>query len=139
VTLFYRIAAEAVMIAHLGYFLTVVLGLPAIWIGIVRRHKWARNFLWRFGHLSMIAIVVVESWAGITCPLTIWEYQLRELAQQRADSASFMANLVHGLMFFNAPKWVFTTAHRLFGLLVLISFLVAPPQWPWARKSVETP
>ena len=57
-TLFYRLAADAVMLIHLVYFLTVVLGLPAIWVGIIYRHQWARNFWWRCGHLLMIAIVV---------------------------------------------------------------------------------
>ena len=138
-TIYYRLAADAVMLIHLVYFLTVVLGLPAIWIGILRRHQWARNFWWRCGHLLMIAIVVAEAWAGINCPLTEWEHQLRVLAQQETYSGSFMAKLVHNVMFYDAPKWVFTLAHTLFGLLVLISFLVAPPHWPGIRKSVETP
>ena len=86
----------------------------------------------------MIAIVVAEAWAGISCPLTEWEHQLRVLARQETYSGSFMANLVHNVMFYDAPKWVFTMAHTLFGLLVLISFLVAPPHWPGIRKSVET-
>ena len=136
--LFYRLAADAVMFVHLAYFLTVVLGLPAIWIGILFRHKWARNFWWRCGHLLMIAIVVVEAWAGISCPLTNWEYQLRKLAQQETYSGSFVAKLVHNLMFYEAPKWVFTMAHTLFGLLVFISFLVVPPSWPWTRKPIAT-
>ncbi len=137
-TLFYRLAADAVMIIHLVYFLTVVLGLPAIWIGILCRGKWARNFWWRCGHLLMIAIVVAEALAGISCPLTEWENQLRVLAHQEGHSGSFMATLVHNVMFYEAPKWVFTVLHTLFGLLVLISFLVAPPHWPGIRKSVKT-
>jgi polyferredoxin len=137
-TLFYRLAADTVVLVHMTYVLTVVLGLPAIWIGILCRHKWARNFWWRCGHLSMIAIVVAEAWAGITCPLTTWEYQLRELAEQETYSGSFIANLVHDYLFYKAPKWVFTMAYSLFGLLVLISFLVAPPHWPRPRKPVTT-
>ena len=78
--LLYRIAADVIVIVHFAYVLTVVLGLPITWIGILLRHQWARNFWWRCGHLAMILIVVAEAWAGITCPLTTWEYQLRELA-----------------------------------------------------------
>ena len=128
--IFYRIAADAIVLFHMTYVLTVVLGLPAIWLGILFRHQWARNFWWRFGHLSMILIVVAETWAGITCPLTTWEFRLRELAQQETYQGDFIANLVHDWLFWDAPPWFFSTAYTVFGLLVLISFLVAPPRWP---------
>ena len=138
-TIFYRLTADAIVLIHMAYVLTVVLGLPAIWIGIWCRHSWARNFWWRCGHLSMIAIVVAETWAGITCPLSTWEYQLRELAQQETYTGDFIANRIHDWLFYDAPEWVFTMLYTSFGLLVLISFLIAPPHWPGTRKSVETP
>ena len=131
----YRITADAVVVLHMLYVLTVVLGLPAIWIGIFLRHQWARNFWLRIGHLSMIVIVVVEAWAGITCPLTTWETQLRELAQQETYQGAFIANLVHDYLFYDAPRWVFTLVYSIFGLLVLTSFVIAPPCWPKAKKS----
>ena len=127
--LFYRIAADGLVILHMAYALTVVLGLPAIWIGIWLRHKWVRNVWLRVGHLSMILIVVAEAWADIPCPLTVWETQLRDLAQQETYQGAFIANLVHEYLFYDAPRWVFTLAYTLFGLLVLASFIVAPPQW----------
>jgi hypothetical protein len=133
-TLFYRIAADAMVLLHMAYVLVVVLGLPAIWIGILFGHRWARNFWWRCGHLSMILIVVWETWAGITCPLTTWEQQLRELAQQETYSGDFIANHVHDWLFYDLPVWVFTMAYTGFGFLVLLSFLIAPPHWPNTRK-----
>lgn len=129
-TLLYRLAADLVVIAHMAYVLIVVLGLPAIWLGIVLRHQWARNFWWRVGHLSMILIVVGEAWAGITCPLTTWEQQLRERAGQEAYRGAFLANLVHDLLFYDAEPWVFTVIYTVFGSLVVGSFLLAPPRWP---------
>ena len=128
--LLYRIAADVIVIVHFAYVLTVVLGLPITWIGILLRHQWARNFWWRCGHLTMILIVVAEAWAGITCPLTTWEYQLRELAQAKTYEGAFIANLVHDYMFYDAPPWVFILTYSVFGSLVLGSFLVAPPNWP---------
>ena len=136
--LLYRIAADVVVLLHMTYVLTVVLGLPAIWIGILLKHQWARSFWWRCGHLSMILIVVAETWAGITCPLTIWEHQLRELAKQESYQGDFIANLVHDWLFYEAPTWVFTTAYTVFGLLVLASFIAAPPSWPKSRKPTAT-
>ena len=130
----YRIAADAVVILHMAYVLIVVLGLPAIWIGILFGQKWSRNFWWRTGHLTMILIVVWETWAGITCPLTTWEQYFRELAGERAYSGDFIANHVHDWLFYDFPVWVFTMAYTGFGLLVLLSFLIAPPHWPNTRK-----
>jgi len=135
----YRIAADCIVILHMAYVLTVVLGLPAIWIGILCRHQWARNFWWRCGHLAMILIVVAEAWAGIICPLTTWEHQLRELSQQETYQGSFVGNLVHDWLFYDAPQWVFTACYSVFGLLVLASFIVAPPHWPKFKSRTPTP
>lgn len=124
----YRLAADAVVFIHLAYVMAVVLGLPAIWIGIAWRHKWVHSVRLRVGHLAMILIVVAEALAGITCPLTVWEQWFRELAGDGTYRGAFLANLVHDLLFYDAPKWVFTLAYTLFGLLVLGTFILAPPR-----------
>ncbi len=129
-SLLYRLAADGVVVLHMAYVLIVVLGLPAIWWGIVRKHDWVRNVWLRGGHLAMILIVVGEAWAGITCPLTVWEHQLRDVAGQQSYQGAFVANLVHDLLFFDAEPWVFTLLYTAFGLLVIATFVVAPPYWP---------
>ena len=116
-SLFYRLAADLVVVLHMAYVLVVVLGLPAIWWGIARKHEWVRNIWLRGGHLAMIVIVVGEAWAGITCPLTTWEQQLRDAAGQQAYRGAFLANLVHDLLFYEAEPWVFAVAYTMFGLL----------------------
>lgn len=136
--LFYRIAADGIVILHMGYVLVVIMGLPATWIGIVCRAPWARNFWWRCGHLSMILIVVIEALAGITCPLTTWEFQLRELAQDQTYRGAFIANLVHDWLFVDIQPWVLTVCYSLFGSLVLASFIMAPPRWPLPATSKAT-
>lgn len=130
----YRIAADCIVVFHMAYVLVVVLGLPITWIGILTGRQWARNFWWRCGHLAMILIVVGEALAGIVCPLTTWEFQLRELAGQETYEGAFVANCVHDWLFYEGPPWVFTAVYTAFGLLVLISFIVAPPRWP-GRKA----
>jgi uncharacterized protein DUF2784 len=136
-SLFYRIAADLVVVFHMVYVLIVVLGLPAIWWGIARKHNWIRNIWLRGGHLAMIVIVVAEAWAGITCPLTIWEQQLRDAAGQQSYRGAFLANLVHDLLFSEAEPWVFTVIYSAFGLLVVGSFVMAPPRWPSRLKRTE--
>lgn len=134
-TTLYRIAADGVVLVHMAYVLTVVLGLPAIWIGIGLRHQWVRNFWLRGGHLAMILIVVGEAWVGITCPLTTWEQWLRERAGDASYRGAFLANLVHDLLFYEASPWAFTVIYTVFGVLVVGSFVLAPPTLPKSRDS----
>ena len=125
--LLYRLAADVVVAAHVAYVAFVVLGLVVIWWGIARKRPWVRSPLLRYTHLAMILIVVGEAWAGITCPLTTWEQWLREQAGQVSYRGDFLATWLHELLFFEAPPWVFTVAYSLFGLLVIATFIAAPP------------
>ena len=136
-SLLYRLAADVVVVLHMVYVLIVVLGLPAICWGTVRKQVWVRNAWLRGGHLAMILVVVGEAWAGITCPLTVWEHQLRDAAGQQSDQGAFVANLVHDLLFYDAEPWVFTLLYTVFGLLVAATFVMAPPRWRRRCSLVE--
>jgi len=125
----FRIVADLVVVLHMAYVLVVVFGLPAIGWGIARKQEWVRNIWLRGVHLAMILIVVGEAWAGITCPLTTWEHQLREAAGQQSYRGAFLANLVHDWLFYDAEPWVFAVLYTVFGLLVVGSFVLAPPRW----------
>lgn len=132
--LIYRIAADCLVMFHLTYFLVVVLGLPITIVGIVCKRPWARNPWWRSIHLAMIMIVAVEACTGMTCPLTSWEYELRQLAQQQTYQGAFVANLIHEWLFCDLPPWVIRLGHMAFGVLVLVTFIVAPPHWRSASE-----
>ena len=136
--LFYRVAADCIVLVHMTYVLVVVVGLPVTWVGILCRAKWARNFWWRCGHLAMISIVVIEALLGITCPLTTWEFRLRELAEEQTYRGAFVANLIHEWLFVSAEPWVLALCYSSFGSLVLASFFAAPPRWPSFRNPTTT-
>ncbi|MEZ6090133.1 MAG: DUF2784 domain-containing protein [Pirellulaceae bacterium] len=125
--MFYRVLADLTVLLHFGYVLFVIVGLLLIMIGWVARWRWIRNPWFRGLHLSMIVIVVVEAWFGVTCPLTTLEHRLREAGGQSSYQGDFIANWVHEAMFFTAPPWVFTLAYTAFGGLVLFTFLIIPP------------
>jgi hypothetical protein len=128
-------AADGVLILHIAYVAAVVLGLAAIWIGWWCRAHWVRNPWIRGGHLAMITVVVAESWLGITCPLTTWEWPLRLAAGQLTPDPGPLAPWLHPLLFFDAEWWIFTTCYTLFGLLVLLSFAVIRPRFSPSRGS----
>lgn len=127
--MFYRLAADVVVLVHMAYVLFVIVGFVLTLLGGVLRWTWVRNPWFRSIHLAMILFVVAEAWCGITCPLTVWEQDLRTLAGQETYRGAFLANLVHDLLFYDAPPWVFTTLYSLFGLGVVSTFWLAPPRW----------
>jgi hypothetical protein len=123
------LAADAVVVLHLGYVLFVVLGLVLVLLGYLRRWEWVRNVWFRSLHLSAIAVVVLEAWLGIPCPLTLLENWLRRQAGAAERTGSFVGELAHDLLFVQAAPWTFTVAYTVFGFGVLVAWLLVPPRW----------
>ncbi len=131
-----RILADGTVVFHACYVGFVVLGLAAILLGGACRWNWVRNVYFRVVHLAMIAIVVGEALAGIPCPLTIWEKQLRVQAGQASYAGDFIGYWVHRLIFYRAEPWVFTLLYVTFGLLVVAGLVLVPPRWHQAKDRV---
>ncbi len=129
----YRILADAVVIFHAAYVSFVVLGFAAIVAGITLRREWVRSFAFRAAHLAAIALVCVEAATGTMCPLTTLEDSLRARAGEAGYPGDFIAYWAHELIFYNAPSWVFTSIYLIFGALVAMAFVIAPPRLPWRR------
>ena len=132
--MFYGIVADVLVAIHFAIVAFVVLGLLAILIGVALRRSWARNFWFRLVHLIAIGFIAVEGFLGMDCPLTIWEQQLRDAAHQEFSGDSFMARLIHRMLFVNVDPEILNLCHIAFGALVLATFLLAPPRWPRRRK-----
>ena len=125
---FYSILADVVVMAHFAYVAFVLLGLVAVLVGFLLRWEWVRNFWFRIVHLSMILVVAFEAVMGIVCPLTTLENYLRDKAGESVRSGSFMGQVVHDLLFFEAPPWVFTCGYCAFAGLVVTTFIIVPPR-----------
>ena len=122
----YRLTADLVVVVHLAFVAFVLFGLLLTLIGGVRRWEWVRGVRFRASHLAAIGFVVAESLCGVTCPLTVWEQRLRELAGQASYHGDFIATWVHDLMFFDAQPWVFTVCYCVFGTIVVLSWVLVP-------------
>jgi hypothetical protein len=123
----YQLLANAVLALHVGVVLFIVGSLLLILAGGVRRWRWVRNPWFRALHLLAIAVVVLQSWAGVMCPLTTLEHWLRARAGQLSYDGDFIAYWLSKLLFFEAPPWVFVAVYSAFGLLVVLSFYFVPP------------
>jgi len=127
--MYYSFLADLVVVVHFTYVAFVLLGQPAILLGVALHWKWVRNPWFRFTHLAAIDIVALQAALGILCPLTVWEDHLRHLAGQPVSEASFIGRWMHTLLFYDLPLWVFTAMYIGFFLLVLVTFALAPPRW----------
>ncbi|OGO76092.1 MAG: hypothetical protein A2203_07230 [Chromatiales bacterium RIFOXYA1_FULL_46_5] len=119
--------ADAILLVHVLFVCFVVFGLVAVYLGYFFNWYWVRNLKFRLLHLVAIGIVVLQSWLGVICPLTIWEMALRKEAGAATYSGSFIQHWLHQLLYYTAPEWVFMLLYSAFGALVLASwFLVRP-------------
>ena len=122
------LAADGLLVIHALFIAFVVCGLLLVLAGIFRNWRWIRNTWFRYLHLGAIGFVVAQSWLGMTCPLTIWENKLRQLAGEAGYAGSFVQHWLHTLIFYQAEAWLFTLAYTLFGALVLLAWRLAPPR-----------
>lgn len=125
--------ADLLLVTHVAFVLFVVFGLLLIIAGKLMSWSWVRNPYFRLTHLICIAVVVVQSWLGIICPLTTWEMAFRARAGAVTYPGSFITHWLGELLYFQAPEWMFAVAYTTFGVLVLVS-------WFWARpRSLRGP
>ncbi len=121
------LVADAILIIHLAFVIYVVFGLLAIYVGHFLKWSWIRNFWFRISHLVAIGIVVLQSWLGIICPLTIWEISLRKEAGDATYSGSFIQHWLQKILYYSAPEWVFVLGYTVFGCLVLANWFIIKP------------
>jgi hypothetical protein len=128
--IFYRLAADAIVLVHAAYVATVVGGLLLVLIGALCGWRWIRNFWFRIVHFLMIAVVAGEALTGIVCPLTQWESDLRVAGGEGELPGSFVGRAVHAVMFYDLPEWLYTIVYGVFALAVLAALIWAPPERP---------
>ena len=126
--LLYRILADMIVVTHFALVAFVVLAQVLIVVGVFRGWRWIHNIGFRLFHLLFIAVVVVQAWMGVVCPLTTLENHLRRKGGEAEYPGSFITYWIHELLFVEAEPWAFTICYSLFGLVVLASLFWAPPR-----------
>mgnify|MGYP001825843989 FL=1 len=123
----YLLAADALLLLHVLFVVFVVAGLLLVLAGGFLGWRWVRNPRFRLAHLCAIGVVVLQSWLGVICPLTVWEMEFRARAGDTVYAGSFIAHWLQELLYYQAPDWVFTAAYSAFGLLVVLSWVFVRP------------
>jgi hypothetical protein len=157
----YILLANLVVALHLAYVAFVVVMVPVIVVGGILKWKWVRNFWFRLVHFLMMAVVVLETGFGVTCPMTLWERDLRiaggqligekdaqgnlvtdergftTVKQTDAYQEDFVGRLLRNILFFDpneVPQHILNSFYYGFGALILITLFLIPPRWPWRRE-----
>lgn len=120
--------ADAVLLLHLAVVLFVVGGLGFIVVGNLLGRRGANAPAFRWLHLGTIAVVVLQSWLGLECPLTTLENALRRRSGGAGYEAGFIEHWVGLVLYHQAPPWVFVLLYTVFGLAVLLAWLRWPPR-----------
>lgn len=135
----YSFWADVILVAHFAIVAYVVLGFVAIWLGFLARQAWVRNFTFRATHLLIMGVVAFQSAIGVACPLTVWEGDLRQLANQgRPYEESFVEHWLSEVIFIDEINFVL--AYCLFFGALVASMIFVRPNWPWmSARSPATP
>lgn len=87
--MFWRMAADALVVIHLGFILFVMLG------GLLLL-RWPR-LIWL--HVPAVAWGVIVECLHLGCPLTPWENQLRRMAGQAGYDGGFIEHYLIPLIY----------------------------------------
>ena len=105
--------ADLMLALHVGIVSFVVGGQLLFVLGGILAWAWVRERWIRLAHLVLIAFVVVQSWLGAVCPLTIWEQALRQQSGQAGYAESFIEHWLSRLIFFRACLGVCADLHAV--------------------------
>lgn len=124
----YQLLADAVLLLHFAVIVFVVGGLMVVLAGNAAGWRWVNGWWFRLAHLLAIGVVVVQSWLGQLCPLTILESWLRVQAGAQAYQQSFIEHWVQRIIYYDIPLWVFTLLYTAFAALVVLAWWRYPPR-----------
>jgi hypothetical protein len=129
--------ADALLLLHVLVVLGNILPVPLILLGAWRGWRFVRARWFRLGHLALMGFVAVQAWLGQTCPLTIWEHELRVAGGGSGyGDQTFLAYWSQKLMYFEAPAWVFVAAYSGWVTLIIVLFWLVPLR---PRESTSAP
>ncbi|MBN7117786.1 DUF2784 domain-containing protein [Ectopseudomonas oleovorans] len=122
--MFWRMAADALVVIHLGFILFVMLG------GLLLL-RWP-SLIWL--HVPAVAWGVIVECLHLGCPLTPWENQLRRMAGQAGYDGGFIEHYLIPLIY---PAGLTPKIQLYLGaIVVLVNLSVyAWLIWRWRNKA----
>ena len=122
--MFWRMAADALVVIHLGFILFVMLG------GLLLL-RWP-SLIWL--HVPAVAWGVIVECLHLGCPLTPWENQLRRMAGQAGYEGGFIEHYLIPLIY---PAGLTPQIQIGLGAIVVLVNLAVYTWliWRWRNKA----
>jgi hypothetical protein len=123
-----NLAADAVILIHIAYFVFVVGGFAGIVLGPHAGAKWIYNPWIRLAHVTAVWIVLLEDIFDVPCVLSVMEANLK--AQSAALNGS-LDLLLHHTISPQALDWIYWTL----GPTSIVLLFVVKPRWNLLRRA----
>ena len=114
---------DALLLVHFSLAAFITLGFFIIPIGYKLGWNWIKNRNLRLLHLCLMGVITVETFVGLTCPLTVLENMFRDVDY----SSSFMSYWIAQILYWDWPSQVFVILYSLCLGWVLTLWKVCPP------------
>lgn len=119
--------ADSLLALHIVVVLANIVPVPLIIVGAVRGWRFVRVRWFRFGHVALMGFVAAQAWLGQTCPLTIWE---RDLRAQAGDAGyaqqGFISHWMESLLYVDASPSFFIALYTGWCTLIVALFVFVP-------------
>lgn len=96
--------ADFVLLAHFAITVFLVIGMLLIPLGAYWHWSWVRARRMRQIHAGLMALIALEAFFNITCPLTVLEALLRHATAPK----SFWADQLSKILYWDLPLEFFT-------------------------------
>jgi hypothetical protein len=125
----FDLAANALAVVHLAYFVFVVGGVVAIVVGSRRGVTWVRNPWFRIAHIAAIYVVLVEDVTGFPCPLNVLQWGARTAATGARETTAGVGGMLDYLLYHTISPLALDIMYWSFGVLVLVLLWIVPLRW----------
>jgi hypothetical protein len=119
--------ANILLVIHFAWALWMVSGVLIALLGFL----WSRLWTWRrFRIAHLIGLVLTATtplWPGGTCPLTIWEWQLRAAGSPVTQPESFIIHWIREVLFWDVDPAILTMISATGAAAAAILFFFRPP------------
>jgi hypothetical protein len=122
--------AQAILTVHLGVMFFIIFGLVAIPLGGWLGWTFVYGFWWRLFHIIAISAVMAQKLLGDACFLTVWEYNLIDVARRAHDKMPSGHLWGDRLIHVDLPMSFFVTLYTVLWTYVVVLWFLVP-----ARRS----
>ena len=87
--------ADLILIVHFSIVIFVTASFALVPVGCILGWEWPKNKKFRVIHLGLIVIITLETFIGMTCPLTALENSLRDEGESRTFIGYWVNELIY--------------------------------------------